>query len=103
MWTKKMMSDNGASFLARKARVQDASILPGTSADVPGYGELSAAVFHDFLDEARSWIERALGSGDYIGWLGTKGGLVREEEALVLTRLLPRHRAIRHGWQKSRG
>lgn len=33
-------------------------------------GELSAAVFDDFLEGSRVWHERALDSGEYVGWLG---------------------------------
>jgi GNAT superfamily N-acetyltransferase len=33
-------------------------------------GEISAAAFDGFLAEARVWLERALDSGEYVGWLG---------------------------------
>ena len=31
-------------------------------------GEIPAAMFDDFLEASRAWTERALASGEYIGW-----------------------------------
>lgn len=32
-------------------------------------GDISAAMFDDFLEASRAWTERALANGEYLGWL----------------------------------
>lgn len=65
------MTENNASFLVRQARVEDAPIIAWHRARMfQDMGELSAAIFDNFLDEARVWLERALDNGEYVGWLG---------------------------------
>ncbi|HKP01982.1 MAG TPA: GNAT family N-acetyltransferase [Chthoniobacterales bacterium] len=65
------MTDDGVSFLVRQARVKDAAIIARHRARMfQDMGELSAAVFEDFVEEARGWLERGLASGEYVGWLG---------------------------------
>jgi GNAT superfamily N-acetyltransferase len=60
-----------SSFLVRRARVEDAPIIAWHRARMfQDMGELSSVIFDNFLGEARVWLEPALASGEYIGWLG---------------------------------
>jgi GNAT superfamily N-acetyltransferase len=58
-----------AQFLIRRAGVEDAAVIAWHRARMfQDMGEISAAMFHDFLEASRAWTERALASGEYVGW-----------------------------------
>jgi GNAT superfamily N-acetyltransferase len=50
-------------FLIRRAQPEDARMFQDM-------GEVSSATFDGLLQDARIWTERALASGEYIGWFG---------------------------------
>ena len=69
--TAPLTMDSAAPFLIRQARLEDAPVIAWHRARMfQDMGELSTAAFDDFQKEARVWLERALGRGEYIGWLG---------------------------------
>ena len=60
----------GAEFLIRRADVEDAAVIARHRARMfQDMGELSRETFDDFLAASQAWTERALASGEYIGWL----------------------------------
>jgi GNAT superfamily N-acetyltransferase len=60
-----------ASFLVRRARLEDAPAIAWHRARMfQDMGEISSGVFDDFVRDVRAWLERALASGEYVGWLG---------------------------------
>lgn len=87
------MTDDRGSFFVRQARLEDAPIIARHRARMfQDMGELSAAVFDDFLEEARVWLERALASGEYVGWLGVprdKPELIAGGAGVQLRRVAP--------------
>ncbi len=59
-----------AEFVVRRAGVADAGIIARHRARMfRDMGEIPAEVFDDFLAASQLWTERALESGEYIGWL----------------------------------
>ena len=59
-------------FSIRRARVEDAPVIAWHRARMfQDMGMVSPAAFDGFVNEARLWTERALASGEYLGWLGT--------------------------------
>src|SRR5256714_2368355 len=59
-----------AEFLIRRADVEDAAIIARHRARMfQDMGELFRETFDDFLAASRAWTERALASGEYIGWV----------------------------------
>jgi hypothetical protein len=58
-------------FVIRPAGFADAAVIARHRARMfHDTGEISAAAFDGFQNAARLWLERALASGEYIGWLG---------------------------------
>lgn len=56
-------------FLIRSAEVEDAAVIARHRARMfQDMGELSRETFDDFLAASQAWTERALASGEYIGW-----------------------------------
>ena len=56
-------------FVIRRATVGDASVVARHRARMfQDMGEIPAAMFDDFVAASRAWTERALASGEYIGW-----------------------------------
>ena len=59
-----------AEFVVRRAAVQDAAIIARHRARMfHDMGEISTGVLDEFLAASQEWTERALGNGEYIGWL----------------------------------
>lgn len=59
-------------FSVRHARVEDAPVIAWHRARMfQDMGMVSPATFDALQNEARLWTERALASGEYLGWLGT--------------------------------
>jgi RimJ/RimL family protein N-acetyltransferase/GNAT superfamily N-acetyltransferase len=57
-------------FVVRRATTEDASVIAWHRARMfQDMGEIPAALFDDFVAASRAWTERALASGEYIGWL----------------------------------
>jgi len=57
-------------FLVRRAGIDDAAIIARQRARMfKDMGEISSETFDDFVAASRDWTERALASGEYIGWL----------------------------------
>jgi GNAT superfamily N-acetyltransferase len=81
MWFSKSMRRPDGEFLIRRAEVRDAAVIAGHRARMfHDMGELSDETVDDFLAASQSWTERALGSGEYIGWLATP----QKEPALII-------------------
>jgi GNAT superfamily N-acetyltransferase len=58
-----------AQFSIRRARPEDAPIIAWQRARMfQDMGDISAATFDDFVAASRTWTERALSSGEYLGW-----------------------------------
>jgi RimJ/RimL family protein N-acetyltransferase len=56
-------------FVIRRATIEDASVIAWHRARMfQDMGEIPAAMFDDFVAASRAWTERALASGEYIGW-----------------------------------
>jgi N-acetyltransferase len=56
-------------FVIRRAGVEDAAIIAQHRARMfQDMGEIPAAMFDDFVAASRVWTERALASGEYLGW-----------------------------------
>ena len=59
-----------APFLIRRAGAQDAAIIARHRARMfQDMGEISDNSFDEFLTASQKWTERALASGEYVGWL----------------------------------
>jgi len=59
------------NFLVREAWLGDAPVIAWHRARMfRDVGEISPAIFDDFLEESRRWTERVLASGEYLGWFG---------------------------------
>ena len=59
-----------APFLIRRATVGDADVIARHRARMfQDMGEIPPEMFDDFVGASRAWTERALASGEYIGWL----------------------------------
>jgi RimJ/RimL family protein N-acetyltransferase len=57
-------------FLVRRAEVDDAAVIARHRARMfQDMGDISTETFDDFVAASRDWTERALASGEYIGWL----------------------------------
>jgi GNAT superfamily N-acetyltransferase len=57
-------------FLIRRADVEDAPVIARHRARMfQDMGELAGETFADFLATSQAWTERALASGEYVGWL----------------------------------
>jgi GNAT superfamily N-acetyltransferase len=68
-------------FLIRRAEVGDAAVIAQHRARMfHDMGELSGDAFDDFLAASKAWTERALVSGEYIGWLAAP----EKEPALII-------------------
>jgi GNAT superfamily N-acetyltransferase len=62
-------------FSIRPARVEDAPAIAWHRARMfQDMGMVSPVTFGTLQNEARLWTERALASGEYVGWLGTPKG-----------------------------
>jgi len=65
-----MSAPDAAQFLIRRARPGDTPIVAWHRARMfQEMGDISAAMFDDFLEASRAWTERALANGEYLGWL----------------------------------
>lgn len=59
-------------FIIRRATTEDAPVVAHHRARMfQDMGEISAAVFDDFVIASREWTERALANGEYVGWLAS--------------------------------
>jgi len=66
----KSMHRPDIEFLIRSADVRDAAVIARHRARMfHDMGEISDEALDDFLAASRAWTERALVSGEYIGWL----------------------------------
>ena len=62
-------------FSIRRAQVEDAPVIAWHRARMfQDMSEVSEATFNGLLSEARIWTERALATGEYVGWLGVPNG-----------------------------
>jgi GNAT superfamily N-acetyltransferase len=58
-----------AEFLTRRAGIEDAAVIARHRARMfQDIGEISAEMFDDFVAASEVWTERALASGEYLGW-----------------------------------
>ena len=59
-------------FVIRRATIADAPVVAWHRARMfQDMGEISAEAFDDFVVASKAWTERALASGEYVGWLGS--------------------------------
>ena len=59
-----------AEFLIRRARIEDAAVIARHRARMfHDMGEISAETLEEFRAASQTWTERALASGEYVGWL----------------------------------
>ena len=66
------MADDDVLFSIRRAGVEDAPVIAWHRARMfQDMGTLPTATFHGLMNESRLWTERALASGEYLGWLAT--------------------------------
>jgi GNAT superfamily N-acetyltransferase len=66
--------ENNPPFIVRRARPEDAAVIARHRARMfQDMGEISAGMFDDFVDASRLWTERALASGEYMGWMALAG------------------------------
>lgn len=66
------MADDDVHFSIRRALVEDAPVIAWHRARMfQDMGMVAPATFDSLVNEARLWTERALASGEYLGWLGT--------------------------------
>ena len=66
------MGGDDVLFSIRRAGVEDAPIIAWHRARMfQDMAALSAATFDGFVKESQLWTERALASGEYVGWLGS--------------------------------
>lgn len=57
-------------FIIRRATTEDASVIGGHRARMfQDMGQISAPMFDDFTAASTAWTERALATGEYVGWL----------------------------------
>jgi GNAT superfamily N-acetyltransferase len=81
MWFSKSMRRLAADFLVRRAEVDDASVIARHRARMfHDMGEISGEALDHFLAASQAWTERALATGEYIGWLAT----AKDEEDVVI-------------------
>lgn len=83
-----------AEFLVRRARIDDAAVIARHRARMfQDMGDISAESFDDFVAASQEWTERALASGEYIGWLAasTKTPDIVVAGAGVQLRKVPPH------------
>ncbi len=65
-----MSAADEAQFTIRRAKPEDAAIIARHRARMfQDMGEIPAAMFDDFVAASQAWTERALASGEYVGWL----------------------------------
>jgi GNAT superfamily N-acetyltransferase len=58
-----------AQFVVRKAELKDTAVIARHRARMfQEMGEIPAAMFDGFVETSRAWTERALASGEYLGW-----------------------------------
>ena len=59
-----------AEFFVRRTSVEDAVVIARQRARMfQDMGDISGAIFDEFLAASRQWTERAITRGEYIGWL----------------------------------
>jgi GNAT superfamily N-acetyltransferase len=81
MWFSKSMHRPDGEFLIRRADVEDAAVIARHRARMfHDMGEISDEALDDFLTASQAWTERALASGEYIGWLAA----AQREPAIVV-------------------
>jgi len=57
------------TFVIRRVSRKDAPVIAYHRARMfHDRGEIPAALFDDFVAASRAWTEKALGSGEYVGW-----------------------------------
>jgi GNAT superfamily N-acetyltransferase len=65
------MAGDDVLFDVRRARVEDASVIAWHRARMfQDMGEIPQATFEELRRETQLWTERALASGEYVGWFG---------------------------------
>src|ERR1041385_2953261 len=70
MSSSKSMRHPDVEFPIRRADVSDAAVIARHRARMfHDMGEISDEALDDFLAASQAWTERALVSGEYIGWL----------------------------------
>jgi GNAT superfamily N-acetyltransferase len=83
-----------APFLIRRAQPEDIPVIAWHRARMfQDMGLVSPATFDGLLNETRLWTERALASGEYLGWLGvpTRNPEIIAGGAGVQLRQVPPH------------
>jgi GNAT superfamily N-acetyltransferase len=82
-----------AQFLIRRAGPEDAPVIAWHRARMfQEMGEISVATFDDFVVASRAWTERALASGEYLGWFAipkTQSNVVAAGAGLQLRQVPP--------------
>ncbi|HEV2806134.1 MAG TPA: hypothetical protein VGW57_14520 [Chthoniobacterales bacterium] len=69
------MRQPDGDFLIRRADVRDAAVIAAHRARMfHDIDEISDKAFEDFRKASQAWTERALESGEYIGWLAALKG-----------------------------
>jgi GNAT superfamily N-acetyltransferase len=57
-------------FVIRRAAVNDAAVIAEQRARMfQDMGDISAGIFNEFRVASQQWTERAIASGEYVGWL----------------------------------
>ena len=102
MWFSKSMHRSDSEFLIRRAEVEDAAVIARHRARMfQDMGELSRETFDDFVAASQAWTERALASGEYIGWLAapqTDSAVIVAGAGVQLRQAPPHpHRPSRNG------
>ena len=66
-----VMPGDDALFSIRRARVEDAPVIAWHRArKFQDMGEIPPTTFEELRKETELWTERALASGEYVGWFG---------------------------------
>src|SRR5437588_737875 len=80
-------------FFVRRADAQDAAVIARHRARMfHDMGEISSETFDEFLAASQAWTERALDSGEYIGWLAfpkTEPGVIVSGAGVQLRQVPP--------------
>jgi GNAT superfamily N-acetyltransferase len=84
---------DAAQFLIRRAGPEDAPIIACHRARMfQDMGEISAAMFDDFVAVSRAWTERAIASGEYLGWFAipkTQSDVIAADAGVQLRQVPP--------------
>jgi RimJ/RimL family protein N-acetyltransferase/GNAT superfamily N-acetyltransferase len=70
-----------AEFVVRRAQVEDAAVIAEQRTRMfHDMGEISDGILDEFRAASQEWTERAIATGEYIGWLATR----RKEPDLII-------------------